>query len=307
MAKKSDRNNTESSIVHVKGVSALAAYATQDDKSLAGLEQYVIRPRFKVMQAMSKQKDQFPEGSVIVRPGDAVVAEKGETFSFVPLFFFTEFCKWADRKDTESPAIVARTFDPTSDIAKRSMNAEQREELYPESENVKDPKKQKKYRYVQHFCFSGIIIGDHPLQGTECVLSFEKGEFSQGRNFISAIKMRRQDINLSAAEIESLPEHAKNLYARQEDGTFTGRVAVPLWAQRWRLSTKMRTKGENAWWGFDYTPDEPAVIPEDLMESYRSKHLELAAAYEARRLVVDGGEQDEEPDADGQVSANSKY
>lgn len=242
-----------------------------NDTSMQGMEQYVLIPFVKIIQAMTgtELKQLFGEGAAILRPGDALIEKCEAPFQFVPIFFCDEFAKWADRKDKESPMIVERSFRPDSVIAKKAARADTRFEPYPGQEGKAD-KDQWKYRYVAHLRFFGVIFGDHPLAGTKCVISFDRGEFTQGRNFITAIQMRRVDI----------------------DGE---KVRVPLFAQVWQLYTKLRDRGEKKWIGFNFeVPEEGGIVPEDMVGEFAEEHEMLKRAHQDNILRVDGEDLEEE-------------
>jgi hypothetical protein len=268
---------TDTEITKVEGNAGfLAQY--QDDKSLQSMKQHMIVPRLKLIQAMTdaKLKERFGEGACIITPGEALVCGTEDAgFDFVPLFFFSEYCKWSDLKDKESPSIMERSFDPTSDIAKRAANADTRDEVYEGDEN-KPPKQQRFYRYVHHFCWAGVIYGDHPLADTAVVLSMERGEYGNGRAFITSQQMRRQTL---------------------DDGS---RVQVPLWAQVWKLVPASRTGEQGNWFGFNFEGN--GVISEVHAADFRARHLDLERAHEENRLRVDRSEDglDDEPTDSGE-------
>lgn len=270
---------TERSIQKVSGVDpSYLAHYVEDDHSLEGMEEYRILPRLKIIQSMTDSglKEAFGEGSVIIRPGDTLVWDKDmPPFSLVPQFFWVEFCKWADRRDVESNPVVEKTQDPTSIVAKKARDPEAREEPYEGEGNKKKPKC---YRYVEHLNFACVVYGDHPLSGTPVTISFNRGEFGQGRNFISAVRMRRTTIET-------------------EEGNQS--IQVPLWAQVWDFSVGFRDRGEKKWYGFDFTPaDPPLVSPEDAAEM-REAHEALRELNEKQKLGVDYVDEDEvETDAD---------
>ena len=240
----------------------------ETDDSLDTMEQYRILPRLKIIQAMSDGgiKDQFGEGAAIIRPGDSIVCADSESFLFNPHFFYVEWSKWSDLRDKENPMVLLRSFDPDSEVAKKASDPDQRFEIY-EGDEGKD--KPKKYRYVQHFRFPGVIHGDHILSGTNVVLSFERGEFFQGSNFISAIKLRKFEA----------------------DGK---RLPVPLWAQVWELHVSLRERGGYKWYGFDFQPPEEAapMISSEEADEARASYESLKEAHAKRVLVT------EEPDPD---------
>lgn len=270
MAKRTDESK---SIARVNGVDAsfLAKYA-QEDRSTAGMERYVIVPRAKVIQSLTDTslREKFPEGTVILRPGDALISQKDDQFFFVPEFFFTEYCKWADRRDKQSNSIVERTFDPTHALAKKAMSND-RLEMY-EGNEKKKPQDQMFFRYVEHLNFVGRVYGEHELSGQRVTVSFSRGEFTTGRNFISAIKLRKMEV----------------------EGT---RVSVPLWSQVWGFKPSYREKGDNKWWGIDFFAPEECLIKPEEAEDFRNGHLELALAHENKLIRVDGDDNDSDVDA----------
>lgn len=254
----------------------LAAYVA-DDTSTQALRDYVVVPRVKILQSMSSQelKKQHGEGSVVIMPGNALVCTLEQSFQFNPRLFWTEWCLWSDLRDEQSDAILARSYDPSSEIAKRAADKKMRYDVYPGHENKSERERWTK-RYVQHLCFAGNIYGDHALAGTPCVVSFEKGEFFTGRNFISAISLRRMVIKVGDEE---------------------RRVNVPLWAQVWTLKPAggdNRKANGGSWFGFDFSPGVPPTIKESEAQEARANHLELAKLHEEQRLVVDAGGRDEE-------------
>lgn len=228
-----------------------------EDTSTDALNEYRVLTRVKVLQALSdtELKEEFGEGGVILSPGNALVAPKGEAFEFVPLFFFAEFCLWSDRDDPGTPAILERSFDPSSEICKKARDPNSRVEAYGDNDQFER-------RYVEHLNFAGVIYGEHPLANTPCVLSFSRGEFGQGSNFISAIKLRK----------------------------VAGRQA-PIWSQVWSFSSAFRDLGpKKRWFGLDFaSPGQPYIDEKDA-EDFHNLYLGLKEDHEKARLVVDHSE-----------------
>lgn len=262
MSSKRTQPSTAITRVRVSGAPAYLQQYVEEDKSLALMKDLVIVPRVKVIQPMTdtELKGRFGEGSAIVRPGDRLICAVNEAFRFQPLFFFSEFCRWSDRKDKERPMITDRTFDPTSTLAKRAGDPELRFEVYEEDRN-KPADKQRKFRYVHHLCFIGLLLGDHPLAGTRMTVSFQRGEFPTGRSLISSISLRK----------------------------------LPLWAQIWDFSPRLRERADNKWFGLDFMmpEDSESVVSEESAPAARDAHLELAQLHEEKRLRVDHQELDE--------------
>lgn len=273
----------------------------QEDTSMAGMEEYRILARAKIIQGMTKKelRDRFPEGNAIIRPGDGVMCIPTKTgeqagpenhFLFVPLLFFAEFAKWGDLRDTDGPMIVERSFDPASFLKDLADDPEKRFELYPGEEGREKPKK---YRYVHHLRFAGVIYGDHPLSGSPVVISFERGEYFNGTNFISAVRMRKRRVEIDGQEPQMLK--------------------VPLWAQVWRFSVGWRPRQESGgWWGFNYAAPDPeesdSIISADESEEMSKLHSEFAQLHEKNRLrVKDDDRGDEETEDVAATDAKAEF
>ncbi|PHR92027.1 MAG: hypothetical protein COA69_09685, partial [Robiginitomaculum sp.] len=198
---------------------------------------------------------------------DALIAEKESPFEFVPLAFYAEFGKWSDRRDKDSDMIVERSYDPLSEVAKKSMDPDQRVEVYAGHEG-KPERDQWKYRYVHSLNFPGFIYGDHPLSGTQVTLTFSKGEFGTGQRLINAIQLRRMPV----------------------DGVSK---KVPLWAQVWEFTSTLRQKEDRKWYGLDFQAGENPMILVDQIEQFRDNHLALLELIKAKSLTTDQSEDDE--------------
>ncbi len=260
----------------------LDAY-TEEDTSLDELKEHRTVPRFKVIQPTTEEelKNTFGEGSAIVRPGDTLICKYGgntnmqalESFDFVPLFFFVEWNKWRDLKAT-GDMVLDKSFDPSSDVAVRSKNKDTRKELYPGNENIELEKDKCYYQYVEHLRFIGTIYGDHPLAGTPVTLSFERGEWGQGKNFISAVSLRRRQ----TTDAETGEKVAK---------------PIPLWSQVWRMKTVYHNPDAlRKWYGFSFEAAIPnSIIKESEAAAMFGLHKEFKELFEASRLSVQDDEQ----------------
>jgi len=229
----------------------------EEDNSLDQVKKYRQLTRLKLIQGMSPQelKKEFGEGAVLMQPGRAMVAEAEEPFLFVPLFMFTEWCHWSDRDDDSTRAILDRTFDKESPLAKRSRDKDARFEKY----SVGDT--EYKSRYVEHLCFPGLIYGDHQHSMTPVTLSFEKGEFVQGNAFCSAIVMRR----------------------------------APLYLNVFKLQSAVHTNGKNEWFGFDFSnPATGPFVSEEEAPAFKALNAEYIQQHADRTLEVDRSDADEE-------------
>ena len=256
-----DRTSLLSNIVRPDFLSTYV----DNDKSLEGMDEHKVLPRLKVVQSMAapELKKQFPEGSAILHPGGVSVWKDGdEPFKFIPQLWFPEYAKWSDMRDSQSDMIVEQSFDPMSDIARKSRDPQTRKEVYEGQENVKDPMC---YEYIEHHRFAGVIYGDHELAGVPVTISFERGEHFQGRQWLTAIKMRKQEIEKDSEMV---------------------RVPIPLWAQVWEFTVGLRERGESRrWFGLDFA--NPSVISEDDVAEMHRCHLELKDAHKKSLLRVE--------------------
>jgi len=259
----SKRNDDPNELVHVGGApNWLTEYQTED-KSVEDLAEYRILSRLKIVQSMSAEelKESFGEGSIIISPGNVMIAPKKEGVLFVPVFFFTEFCLWGDRKDKIGPTIRDRSFDKAGDLARCARDPEKREEEYEGGFIA---------RYVEHLNFAGFIYGEHVQKGTACVLSFSRGEFGTGRNFINSITLRK-----------------------------VGGNTAPLWSQVWQMQTSFRDQGDKKWYGIEMShPPEgtPAFIAKDEVEFFLGEHMSCKEDFEKSKLLVDHGDDADAPE-----------
>lgn len=237
------------------------------DTSLDHVKNYRRLTRLRIVQGNTPEAKarikRYGEGAVIAVPSETVIAEPKELFGFVPLFMFTEFCKWRDRNDKSSnERILERSMDETSVIAQRARDRKARIEPYTVEGRNFD------YQYIEHLCFPGVIYGG-PHHATPVTISFEKGEFRRGTDFCSAIMLRK-----------------------------IGATTAPLWSQVWQLRSGDGEDGhanpDYTWWGFNYETGPQLLIKDEEVDMFRALHQELSDKYEARELQVDRSDAGEE-------------
>lgn len=272
---------TDNEIVKVSGVDPAILAKYGEINTFKGMEEYVILSYMKMVQPTSDSviKDRFGEGTLILRPGDAVITrsakstehlEDAREFEFNPHFFWVQYDHYSDLKDTDSRVILETTFDSKHTIAVKARDPEQRNEIYPGHESKKKPWQ---YRFVESLNFVGEICGDHELAGTACVLRFQRGEYGVGKGFISATTQRR----MSIPGPEGLEDPV--------------RVNCPLFAQRWTFTPGWREPdAEKKWWGLDYIAASQPQIDDDDFERCGEAHLEYKRLHEADILRIDSTE-----------------
>lgn len=281
---------TDTDIEKVNANPNFLAQYMDEDTSLDALKEHRTVPRFKIIQPTTEEelKNTFGVGSAIVRPGDTMVCKHGsnqniealESFDFVPLFFFVEWAKWRDLKGT-GDMVLDKSYDSASDVAVRSKNADTRKELYSGHEDLQD-KDKCYFQYVEHLRFLGAIYGDHPLAGTPVTLSFERGEWGQGKNFISAVSLRRQKV-VTGTNSDS---GAEETVSKQ----------IPLWAQVWRMKTVYHNPDAlRKWYGFSFEAAPESIIKLEEAQTMQGLHKEFRELFDAQRLSVQDDQQ-ESPD-----------
>lgn len=274
---KSSRTEEPSELVKTTPPPAYLAKMAENDESLQGMAEKRVLGRLALVQGMSapELKQQFGEGAAILKPSRVGIARAGESFLFVPLFFFVEWCTWSDINDKNSDRILARTFDPGSELARRSADKATRFEEYKQGSSTF------KKRHVEHLNFAGFIY-DGDAKGTPTILGFSRGEYGQGQGFITACTMRRVG---------------------------PGKTA-PLFTQVWKLTPAQHKSPQHTWWGFDYSaPDSGSLyVTEEESEMFRAEHLRLKEAHAKKVLIVDQSDSDDErQDESAAAEAQKKF
>lgn len=249
-------------MVHVGNIPEhLRALMTSGDNKYAdvnaNLQKHRILSRLVLVESMSKElKKQFKEGDIVIPNTMTCVIPKGESVNFVPVMFYDEYISWWDRKDVgQESAIKDRSFSDTSEIARKSMDHNLREEAYGD--------KDYKIKHSHHLNFLvKLTSGNHA--DTLCVLSFSRGRFKDGKQLIGAIQMRKVPT----------PE---------------GPVGVPMFMTQWTLSAGDRTnKTNDEYFSYDIEPAaEPWVGDTALVDRFHELNAELTKEYRDNVLRVD--------------------
>lgn len=233
--------------------------AAKQDAANADLREYRVVPRVTVVQALSRElRKTFEEGDVVLLPGSIKLTEpEGDGFQFVPLFFFPEWITWKDRndKDPNTMSIIDRSLDKTSVIARKAADTKLRYEGY--GPIGKDGNPSYRMRHAEHLNFIGLIYaGD--LKGTLVSLSFSRGEYRTGREFINKIIMRKQE-----------------------------GVEIPLWGQVWLVKAAQHSNDQHSWGGIDLMDAPNPFISDEDVPTHQAFHEELKRLHLAKRLIVE--------------------
>lgn len=242
------------------------------------LRKYVRPSRIKVVQ--DKRTDaykQYKPGSVVLTPQGIVVAEIGQPFWLVPIFFYSEYCTINDyRLKDQKPMIRERTLDPNSIIARKSRSNDTRFEKDPDF----GPDKDFKMRHTEFLVFLSIIVRTPGLAATPVALSFSRGEYGAGQNFASLIDARRP----------------RPIFGCVFQGT---------------VSETPRKNAQGDWYGIDITnptskdgPQSPWVMDPAEYNSLKALHFQLKEAYDSQLIIVD--HDTDEGGGDPQVSGGDE-
>lgn len=275
MSKRNDPSKDELRVIPPPEVAnSLAAYMDDADSSMAGMSEHRVLPRLKVVQGQSSAelKRHFQEGSVIFTPGNELIAQPGESFFLVPLFFWTDWLLWSDRDDKNNPMVQARSTDPASDLARRAKDPELRVEEYDGGPKGKPFKR----RYAEALNFAAFVYGEHDQALRACALSFQRGEHFKGKTFCSSIMGRK----------------------------LNGKTP-PIWSQVWVLTANQRTKGTYSWYGLDHSNpvDEFRYIFDEHVASFHAEHAQLRDDFEKQRLYAATDDDDGMSDAEARTDA----
>lgn len=163
-------------------------------ESIDNIKQYIRPPRIKILQDSTDselKKSIGPAGTVALMPAEEVLnkielhngvpnEEATPPFFFTPIFFYVEFiCMNPIQMKGTLPTIRSRSFDDTSEEARRSRDFNARVIPCPENEEYD-------LRFLE--CMNYVIMVDG--QEEPCVYTFSKGEFKAGRRFAELIKAR---------------------------------------------------------------------------------------------------------------------
>lgn len=240
------------------------------------VRQYVRPPRAKIVQPQSgaELRQAFPEGTVIMQPGNVLIApmpfdevtkrhlNAGLSFTFVPLFFYPEYFIFNPIEVPTLATIRDRTTDPKSEIAQRARNKNLWEAPCPEDTSGKH-----KIRYVEVLTYMIHVTSvSQPaeietLWGKPISLTFMRGEHKTGTKLSGDIMLRKADI----------------------------------FANVFQANTAHRVKDRFNWYGYNITaPMQGSQWVESAEEFawYKSMYEDLAHAYSQGLLLSEQDEDD---------------
>lgn len=170
------------------------------------LSLYVMHPRMKIVQKSARREllEKFAPGDVILSPQLELVAAidklpnglpgtTGAVFTFVPLYFYSEFCCWNPMGHDDLPVIHDRTFNRKSELAQKCMRVTHTE---PATKADGSPVLDKKTglpalrKFHEHLNFIVLFTHRAELTGIKAVMSFSRGNFTDGKELAALCMMR---------------------------------------------------------------------------------------------------------------------
>jgi len=158
-----------------------------------GLNRKVRPSRTKIVQKNSSDAllEKFSAGTIIVNPDEIPLCLADEVTGFVPLMWYSEYCKMSANalRGTE-PYVVERSYDERSPIAIKASSPQTWSEPHPKYAD--NPKYN--YRYVEYMNFI-ILLTDPEFEHIDpLLLSFGKTNYSSGQRLAKLILQRRASI-----------------------------------------------------------------------------------------------------------------
>jgi len=205
MAKNRQSGSTD--ITRIGGLPLAPSFMGKDGREGTDeLREKMRPPRIKVVQDIGSEELRergMSPGDVLMMPSGIRLCSGSEKYDEVqwlrvtPIYFFMEWCKWNDIafKGRGFP-ILERSFDSTSEIARKARDPDKRKEPIPGEQD-------KFYLYVEHLNFVIAIHGVDGMQGVPCVVSFHRGEHKIGTRFSEFVAMRQAAIYGGIYEIGS--------------------------------------------------------------------------------------------------------
>lgn len=179
------------------------------------LVKFIRPPFFKIVQGASDKdlKEDFPEASVLLVPGNDLLAEPETPILFTPILFYREFLSVNPLElKGQMKMVEARSTDPKGDIAKRAMDPDRRNEPLKNADGS-PMMKGGKQMYRSHQDVRVFLVDIHAPRkpGRIVAMTFSRGELRTADRLSSLIGARQKDIFAGVFEavvgIHKNPEH----------------------------------------------------------------------------------------------------
>lgn len=224
------------------------------------LTQYIRPPFVKIVQGSSEKalKEAYPEKSTVLVPGHDLVAPPGEKILFTPILFYTEYLLVNPLElKGQMKMVEARSFDRSSEIARRALNPDLRnEQLFNPDGSPMLINKKPIFRSYQDTRVFLVIIHAPVAPERVCAMTFARGELRTADRLSTLISARQKDIF---------------------SGVYEAIVGI-------------HKNPQHDWYGFDIdnpTDVSPFIMDEKQFLQYENMHDLLSKALAEKRLILD--------------------
>lgn len=175
-------------------ISQVPAHLQNADSGLGDVTAFIRPPRLKIVQPQSKSDltDLFDRGDTIIRPVNELIAQvkknekgkpgdEGDSFIFIPLFFYPEWLEIWDITAGEKNMIIRRTLNEKDELVALCRDPNQRKVEI-------DGKPAKR---IEVLTFVGLLPEVDKINDTPVTMHFSGGSWIEGSNFLQLIKMRK--------------------------------------------------------------------------------------------------------------------
>lgn len=256
MAKaKAETKTQETGMTKVEAMPSYLKKAADERIGVDQTSKYQTINRIGIVQSQSKKerRDEHGVGSMVMFPDGVLVANPGEGFVGIPVFFYASWDVWSDYNDEEAATILESTLDENHEIARRSKSKATRSERYGESN-----------QFVRAYVESlnvAVLVDSGPAKGELAILSLNKSDHYVGKQIASMIQRSGADIFARRIEFTTLD---------RSDGK-----------NDW-LGFKINNPSE----------EQGGVwIAEEQYEGLKAVHLETKAAYDANIININRDEE----------------
>jgi len=161
------------------------------------MKEFVILPRLKVIQKAASQEfmADHDTGDLISIPTKLMIAKAkrgnpntGGLFIFIPLYFYPSWCVLNDFKlKGKEPTYLKYTLDRNDPLVALCKDSKTREQPHPKDSSFK-------IKNCEQLNFVVLIEGIAELANQPQVMTFMRGDYRQGSDLSSRIRMSNADI-----------------------------------------------------------------------------------------------------------------
>jgi len=185
----------------VKQMEKPAFLVEAEIEGMEEVKKHLVPSVIRIVQKMSSEEllSRFAVGQVVLLPEQIALADHEDSVTFIPVYFYTEYCTWNPRSTRGSePAIRARSFDPNSDVGIKARNPDTWEEVHPD--NAKEV-----INHREHLNYM-VVVQHKFAPPVPCVISFSSTQHMAGKQFSNLIAARNASIYAGKYELKTVKQ-----------------------------------------------------------------------------------------------------